>query len=330
MVEEKKKSGFRRSSFSWYDPTDWGHTPSADFKFTIKVLPIVLLMIIAFSFGISNSGTYASAGRSMINHLGGNSKSQLREAYAYIVAKNYDGAAVLAGEVARDDPDNPLAYLILGLAHAHRGLTEEASASLHRAVELDPGFAMAWYNLGVVEESRGELTLALEAYNHAHEIEPDNVSYSDGLDRMKETILNGTNWDFQETEIERVFLSAVNAANRGGEQDLAFAEDIFRNLVAERPYDVASKNMLGFTLARQGRHAEAEEVLLEVVDAEPGYSDAWYNLGMIRESLGRLEEARHDFETAYNSSSVSSFREIAQREMNRITAILETETNVTP
>lgn len=294
----------------------------------MKLLPLVLFIIIVFSVSLSNPTTFASSGRALINERGGDYKEQLKEAYALIVARNYNEAAMLAGEIARIDPENSFAYHILGLAHANRGFTEEASASLNRAVELDSDFTMAWYNLGIVEESRGEFGFALDAYQHALDLEPENKTYSDARNRANEIVLNGSGWDFRETESERVFLTAVNAANRGGAEELAFAESIFRSLLTDRPYDVASMNMLGFTLARQGRHDEAERVLLEVVDTEPGYSDAWFNLGMLRESMGRLEEALNDFETAYNSSSFDSFREIARREADRISALLESETNI--
>lgn len=330
MVERKKKSGFRRSSFPWYDPSDWGYKPSTEFRFTIKMIPLVIVLILGFSLGLSNPISFASSGRQIIDDRAGEYKNKLRNAYALIVSKDYNQAAVLAGEVAQIDPENILAHQILGLAHAHRGLTEEASASLNRAVELDPEFTMAWYNLGVVEESRGEFVLAMEAYRTAKELEPDNEIYSNAYNRMNEIALNGNNWDFRETETERIFLLAVSAANRGGEEDLVFAENIFRTLLLDRPYDVSSMNMLGFTLAREGRHDEAEEILIRVIEIEPGYPDAWFNLGMLHESMGRFEEALVDFETAHHSSSLGSFREIAMMEADRVRELLISETIVTP
>lgn len=330
MVEGKKKSRFRRSSFSWYDPTDWGYKPSTEFRFTVKMIPLVIVMILGFSLGLSNPMSFASGGRQIIDDRAGDYKSKLRDAYSMIVSRDYTQAAVLAGEVAKIDPENVLAHHILGLAHARRGLTEEASASLNRAVELDPEFTMAWYNLGVVEESRGEFVLAMEAYLAAKELEPDNEIYSKAYDSMNEIVLNGSNWDYRETEFERIFLLAVSAANRGGEEDLGFAENIFRMLLLDRPYDVASMNMLGFTLAREGRHDDAEEVLIRVVEIEPGYPDAWFNLGMLHESMGRFEEALVDFETAHHTSSLGSFRERAMVEADRVRELLISETIITP
>ncbi|MCX6645629.1 MAG: tetratricopeptide repeat protein [bacterium] len=330
MVDKKGKSGLGRFSFSLRDHAGWNHLPSPNFKFTLKLLPIALLIVIGFSLGLSNKGTNTDSGQSVIENRGGAYKAQLRDAYAFIIAENYSEAADIASGVAQIDPENPVAYMILGLAYAHRGLGEEASTSLNHAVEIDPDFDLAWYNLGVVEESRGNFEPALDDYNHARELEPDNKPYLGAFSRVSNAIINATASESPEAESENAFLTAITALNRGSDEDFAFAENIFRSLIDDKPYDVAYKNMLALTLAREGRQDEAERILMEVVEAEPGYSDAWYNLGMIRESMGQIEEAQHDFEMAYNSSSLDSFREIAKSEMDRISGLPETETNATP
>jgi tetratricopeptide (TPR) repeat protein len=330
LVDNKEKPGLKRPSFSWRDHAGWSHLPSPNFKFTNKLLPIILLIVIGFSLGLSNKKTYADSGQSVIENRGGEYKTQLREAYAFIIAENYTEAADVAGEVAQNDPENSVAYLLLGLAYAHRGLSEEASTSLNQAVEIDPDFALAWFNLGVVEESRGNFEPALAAYNHARELEPDKNSYLDAFSRVNNAIIDGALSESPEARSENAFLTAVTYLNQGSDEDLAFAENIFRSLIDDKPYDVEYKNMLALTLAREGRQDEAETILREVVEAEPGYSDAWYNLGMIRESMGHIEEALHDFEMAYNSSSIDSFREIAKSAIDRLSELRETDTNVTP
>ena len=88
--------------------------------------------------------------------------------------------------------------------------------------------------------------------------------------------------------------------------------------------------MLGLALTRQGRFDEAEMHFLKAVGEEPGFSDAWYNLGMLRRAQGRLEEALSDFETAFNSSSLESFRGAIIKEIRVIQALLENETAMAP
>jgi tetratricopeptide (TPR) repeat protein len=330
LEDNKEKPVSEHPSIPLRDRAGWKHLPSPNYKSTIQLIPIAFLIVIGFTLGLSNKSTYADTGQTVIENRGGEYKTELRDAYTLIIAENYSEAADIASAVVQNDPENPVAFLILGISYANRGLQEEASTNLNRAVEFDPDFALAWYNLGVVEESRGNFNEALDAYNHARNIVPHNKSYMDGFSRVNNAILNGEISESPDAVSEDAYLEAIGALNRGTVDDLAFAENIFRGLIDDKSYDVAYKNMLALTLAREGRRDEAETILLDVVDAEPGYSVAWYNLGMIRESNGRIEDALHDFEMAYNSSSLESFREIAESEMERISAFLGTETNTAP
>ena len=65
-----------------------------------------------------------------------------------------------------DQPPN------LAVALHESGDTEQALASLRRAVALDPQCAEAQYNLGVMLREAGALEEAIEAYRSALELEP--------------------------------------------------------------------------------------------------------------------------------------------------------------
>src|SRR3989304_6089362 len=93
-------------------------------------------------------------------------------------------------------------------------------------------------------------------------------------------------------------------------------------MIEDRPFDIAASNMLAMTLAKQGNLDEAEKLLLAVTRDEPGYADAWYNLGIIHASMGELIRAREDFRMAYSSSSQESFKENAAREIDEIDKLI--------
>jgi tetratricopeptide (TPR) repeat protein len=294
------------------------------------MIPIVLVLLIGFSVGLTAKISSASGTRGLILEHGGAFGDQLEKAYALVLSHDYAGAAVLATSVIRSDPDNSLAYHILGLANARRGLTEEAALNFSKATELEPQFALAWFNLGVVEEKRGGFARALEAYRQAAELNPARESFDDAVRRVEKVLKGEGRWDWHEAESERLFLEGIKAVNRAGREDLIYAENIFRSLLADRPYDVASRNMLGLTLAKKGETREAEQLFIQVVEAEPGYSDAWYNLGMVHESQGRLEEALRDFQTAHEVSSLDTFRETAEEQIARIRQALASERALAP
>ncbi len=294
------------------------------------MIPIVIVLILGFAVGLkANRGPGGTAARLLTNYSGVH-KAQLHDAYSLLVSGNYAQAATLAASVKRNDPDNPLAWHIIGLADAHRGLTEEAAINFERACELNPDFHEAWFSLGIVDENRGEYARALAAFRAAAEIEPDKSMYRDAVERMVGIVMGDTGWELEEAQAGRMFLSGIDAVSSGTPDDLDYAETIFRSLLLDRPYDVAGRNMLGLTLTRLGKFDEAEQHFIRVVNEEPGFADGWFNLGMLHRSQGRLEEALLDFETARNSSSLDSFRAATMREIEAVRAILATETPLPP
>jgi Flp pilus assembly protein TadD len=291
--------------------------PSQGFKISIKLLPLVLVLLVGVALGLTK-GPSGIAGR-VINDKGGTHKKSLEEAYTILVKGDYTEAAGLASAVIRADPSNALAYHILGLADARRGLTEEAITSFKKSVELDPQFALAWFNLGVVEETQGEFASALTDYRTAADLEPSNRGYVDSADRAGRIVMGESQWDWREKQAGNLLLEGVEAVNKGGADDLAYAESVFRSLADQRPYDVSVRNMLGLTLAREGKVDESEQVFLKVVTDEPGYADAWYNLGMVHRAQGRLEDSIEDFRKAADTSTQKALKVAALREIAKAT-----------
>jgi tetratricopeptide (TPR) repeat protein len=58
---------------------------------------------------------------------------------------------------------------------AQHGRLDEAGAKYREALDIDPHFAIAWNNLGVVEMARRNTTRAVWAYQHAID---DNPTYA--------------------------------------------------------------------------------------------------------------------------------------------------------
>lgn len=301
--------------------SDAGKGISFNYRNVFKILPVILIIGIGLFLG-SMRGPSGSAAR-LINDMGGEHKKILEKAYSMIISKDFTGAANLAASVIFDDPENPLAHHIMGLANARRGLTEEAAVSFRKACELNPNFAPAWFNLGVIEETRGLFENSLAAYTKAAELEPGNMGFADAKIRMERIVLGETDWDMSMHEAENMFLDGIAALSRGSADDLVYAENTFRALAEQRPYDMATLNMLGLSLARQGKLDEAEAVFLQVTIAEPGYSDAWYNLGMVHSAQGKIESAIDAFSKARDMSSLETMKQAALREISRLQAELE-------
>jgi Flp pilus assembly protein TadD len=312
MTFNQRKPTFSYTS-RYSQPDSNEREPVKKFRFTFKLAPLLLVLAVGLAL-VFYKGPSGVAGK-MIDSMGGKDKKALKGAYTMIVDGDFTGAAQAASSVIRSNPNNALAYHILGLADARRGLIEEAADNFTKATTLDPKFTLAWSNLGVVEENRGEFGRALLAYQAASDLDPKKKSYLEAVSKMKAVLMGKEDWVQREKAEEKLLLDGMGALNRGEPNDLAYAENIFRTLMGQRQYDVAVRNLLGLALARQGRLDEAEKIFHDAVDAEPGYADAWYNLGVVHRAQGKLENALADFKAAESAGTLDSFKAVAAKEI---------------
>lgn len=79
--------------------------------------------------------------------------------------------------------------------------------------------------------------------------------------------------------------------------NLERAEQLFRDYLAEGYAPTAALN-LGVTLLRRHRNAEAYDLFLELTEKDPANTQAWNNLGVTAELLGKLGMAESCYRTA--------------------------------
>ena len=85
-----------------------------------------------------------------------------------------------------DDRSDARQQVDFGIQVAQRGLWREAAYRWQRAVEIDPTYAAAWNNLAVAHEHSGDLEAAREAYDHALELDPNNLTIQQNYDLFRE------------------------------------------------------------------------------------------------------------------------------------------------
>jgi Flp pilus assembly protein TadD len=92
----------------------------------------------------------------------------------------------LASGTVADDRDDARAHVEFGISVAQAELWQEAIYRWKRAAEIDPSYAAAWNNLGIAYEREGLFDEALEAYETALDLEPDNLLIQQNYDLFRE------------------------------------------------------------------------------------------------------------------------------------------------
>ena len=80
----------------------------------------------------------------------------------------------------------PEAYLNAGILYLEIDSTEKARNEFHILSKVDPSNPLSYYYLGVIAESRGEISKALHQYNQAYRLSPDFQRAKSAITRLKE------------------------------------------------------------------------------------------------------------------------------------------------
>ena len=169
--------------------------------------------------------------------------------------------------------------------------TEEAQKQFSKAVELDPKFAEAWYQLGVLQEKNSEIPEARKSYSQAMAADPKLVSPYLPLARLA---LRDKNWEDLAATTNR--LLKLDAAD--------FPEAYYYNALAnfrlKKPDDAESSarqalkldtahrfpqasHILGLLLYRKRDYAGASEQLRNYLQLAPNAPDAAQVKGQLAE-----------------------------------------------
>ncbi len=157
------------------------------------------------------------------------------------------------------------------LAHALRwqDRPEDARSAAARAIELAPGLASAWFNLGAVEVGQGEMARGIESYRKALELEP---AFAEAWSNLGDAL--GTTGD-KTGEIEA-----------------------YRRAIEINPQLAPAWSNLGNALLEAGRIGEALLACRRATELNPGFAAGWNNLGNALHQCGEFEEAEKARETA--------------------------------
>ena len=186
----------------------------------------------------------------------------INEAIALQRAGRLKDASAAASKGLRRWPDNPSLLLLCANLRQDLGDLPGAQMHLEKALQLDPKFAQAHNNLGIVLRSRGFKAEAAAAFRAAVAAKPD---YMRAWNNLGSTLLH------------------MEAA----EEAVACFD---KALALEPNYAYAHLNLGLYHLA-VGRYADAEASLVRATQLEPRMADAHLGLGRMHRELLDLDRA---------------------------------------
>src|SRR5580692_738045 len=170
-------------------------------------------------------------------------------------------------DAAMLDPSNATIQHDLGLACLEVGRVPEAIAALQRAVASDPRYTDACFRLGIALEKLGDIGGALAAYDSATKLLPS----------LTEAWFRAGALVYTLGHVGEAIGCFRRAAATGGRSS-------FGRLGKAR------------ALVIEDRNQQAEQVLREMLVADPKNAMAYDLLGSVLSELGRFDEARACFE----------------------------------
>ncbi|KAK3865884.1 hypothetical protein Pcinc_028534 [Petrolisthes cinctipes] len=227
-------------------------------------------------------------------------------------------AVLLFEAAAQQNPDDPEAWLLLGVTHAENEQDPAAIAALRRCVDLDADRSDAWMALATSYTNESYQTLACNSLKEWIRTNPEySSSVKSGRDAPRQPKMMATTLAPRELiqEVQDLYIAAANQRpgknidpdvqcglgvlfNLTGEYQKAI--DCFNSALSIRPKDAKLWNMLGATLANSEHSEEAIDAYRSALEISPGYIRCRYNLGISCINLGAHREAMEHFLEALN------------------------------
>jgi protein O-GlcNAc transferase len=235
-------------------------------------------------------------------NAGGRSEQTLASAMAQHRAGRLNEAERLYRLVCDADPKNARAFHLLGVV-AHQLGRPDAAALVGRAVMLDPNFAEAHNDRGVILAANGLFAEAVSSFERA-------VTLKSGYDEARSNLGRGLRslgrFDEAARQFELILKSQPDSPvahfNLASVFDLAGrkpdAEKHYRSAILLRADFADAHIHLASLLQAQGRLPEALVHAERAVALRTDSAGARNNLGNILRSLGRLDDAIAQYEAA--------------------------------
>jgi tetratricopeptide (TPR) repeat protein len=201
-------------------------------------------------------------------------------------------SATLFGHTLLVTTDNYVVHNNFGGALMREGRVDEAIAHFEEARRIRPDYAATLSNLGVAVQGKGRIGEAIELYREALKARPEHLEAWLNLGNAlgKSGDVEGGLAAFREAERLQRGDPSIGALIRAATEVKARSATPPQVAASALPGSVASYERAN-GLRERGRFDEAAAAYREAIRIDPGFAEAYNNLGSVLGRQGRAEEA---------------------------------------
>ena len=206
-------------------------------------------------------------------------------------------------KVLKIDPNYAGAHYNLGVIFKELDENQKAKSCYEKAIEIKPNYASAHYNLGTIFQELGEHQKAKDCFEKAIEINPNFVEAHYNLGTIfKELGENQQAKDCYEKTI-KINPNYASAHNNLGVLSqragkIKKAKKCYERGIEINPNYTSAHNNLGNIFNELGEYQKAISCYEKAIEINPNFADAHYNLGNIFNELGEYQKAISCYEKA--------------------------------
>ena len=218
------------------------------------------------------------------------------------------------------DPEFYLAYFQLGVLQKKQGKSKSSIESLNKVLEIKPDHDKTWFTLGTAYETDGNIEMAMEHYQKAIDINP---SYSKAYGNLGKLYTDKQKFKEAEDILKTIIQIDIEYSDGFMRLGLLYLElenykDAASNLKRSIELDDKDYNKF-FNLASAYNHLEqwndAVSSAQSCIDLKKKFGGGWLELGLAEMGRKNKTRAKRHFEEARKDRD---WRKMAERKIDEI------------
>ena len=169
-------------------------------------------------------------------------------------------ALIALDNLINEFPDQSLLFNLRGACYDATGEFEQSIENFSKAIEINPNYAEAFYNLGVAQKKAGKLDDAIYSYQKAIAIDPNNANALNNLGNL--------------LTHKGLASQSIRYLNKALTLNATFAE---------------AYNNLGLAKMELNKLNESINSFLVAIECKPHYESPYINLGRVYRELDEID-----------------------------------------